>query len=82
MFNHIMLGTNDLEKSRQFYDAFLAALGVPAAISGAATAARSVSAPPSTASRPRTATAPPPALPAPPPSKPTQRMLPASPLAA
>ena len=28
MFNHIMLGTNDLEKSRQFYDAFLGALGV------------------------------------------------------
>ena len=32
MFNHIMLGTNDLEKSRQFYDAFLAALGVPAGV--------------------------------------------------
>lgn len=30
MFSHIMLGTSDLEKSRQFYDAFLAELGVPA----------------------------------------------------
>ncbi|GAB2727982.1 MULTISPECIES: VOC family protein [Comamonas] len=29
MFSHIMLGTSDLEKSRQFYDAFLAELGVP-----------------------------------------------------
>ena len=28
MFNHIMLGTNDLERSRQFYDAFLGALGI------------------------------------------------------
>lgn len=27
MFSHVMLGTNDLEKSRQFYDAFLGALG-------------------------------------------------------
>ncbi|MFG5778614.1 VOC family protein [Comamonas sp. J-3] len=32
MFNHIMLGTNDLEKSRQFYDAFLAVLGAPAGV--------------------------------------------------
>ena len=29
MFNHIMLGTNDLEKSHWFYDALLGALGVP-----------------------------------------------------
>ena len=29
MFNHIMLGTNDLEKSHRFYDALLGALGVP-----------------------------------------------------
>ena len=29
MFNHVMLGTNDLEASRRFYDAFLGALGVP-----------------------------------------------------
>ena len=28
MFNHVMLGTNDLEKSHQFYNAFLGALGV------------------------------------------------------
>lgn len=28
MFSHIMLGTNDLEKSRAFYDAFLGELGI------------------------------------------------------
>ncbi|WP_280189977.1 VOC family protein [Delftia sp. PS-11] len=28
MFSHIMLGVNDLEKSKQFYDAFLGALGI------------------------------------------------------
>ena len=28
MFNHIMLGASDLEKSRQFYDALLGILGV------------------------------------------------------
>ena len=28
MFSHVMLGVNDLEKSKQFYDAFLGALGV------------------------------------------------------
>jgi len=27
MFNHVMIGTNDLEKSRAFYDAALGALG-------------------------------------------------------
>lgn len=27
MFNHIMVGTNDIERSRQFYDAVLATLG-------------------------------------------------------
>ncbi len=27
MFNHIMVGSNDLEKSKQFYDAVLGALG-------------------------------------------------------
>ncbi|MEX0738954.1 MAG: VOC family protein [Pseudohongiella sp.] len=33
MFSHIMLGTNDLEKSKKFYDATLGALGVnPGAI--------------------------------------------------
>lgn len=28
MFSHIMIGTNDLEKSRQFYDSVLGAIGV------------------------------------------------------
>lgn len=28
MFSHVMLGVNDLEKSRKFYDAFLGALGI------------------------------------------------------
>lgn len=28
MFSHVMLGVNDLEKSRQFYDALLGALGM------------------------------------------------------
>ena len=28
MFSHVMLGVNDLEKSRQFYDAVLGALGI------------------------------------------------------
>ena len=28
MFNHIMLGTNDIERSKGFYDAVLATLGV------------------------------------------------------
>ena len=28
MFSHVMLGVNDLEKSRQFYDALLGALGI------------------------------------------------------
>lgn len=30
MFSHIMIGTNDLEKSKAFYDAILGTLGVPA----------------------------------------------------
>ena len=29
MFSHIMVGTNDLEKSKKFYDSVLGALGVP-----------------------------------------------------
>ncbi len=29
MFSHIMVGTNDLEKSKKFYDAVLGALGIP-----------------------------------------------------
>ncbi len=28
MFSHVMLGVNDLERSKQFYDALLGALGV------------------------------------------------------
>ena len=28
MFSHVMVGSNDLERSRQFYDAVLATLGV------------------------------------------------------
>lgn len=30
MFSHIMIGTNDLDKAKTFYDATLGALGVPA----------------------------------------------------
>ena len=30
MFSHIMIGTNDLERAKVFYDALLGALGVPA----------------------------------------------------
>lgn len=29
MFSHVMLGSNDLERSKKFYDAVLGALGVP-----------------------------------------------------
>ncbi|HEX4180493.1 MAG TPA: VOC family protein [Caulobacteraceae bacterium] len=29
MFSHIMIGTNDLDKAKSFYDAVLGALGVP-----------------------------------------------------
>ena len=29
MFSHVMVGVTDLEKSRQFYDALLATIGVP-----------------------------------------------------
>jgi catechol 2,3-dioxygenase-like lactoylglutathione lyase family enzyme len=30
MFSHVMLGANDIEKSKKFYDAVLATIGVPA----------------------------------------------------
>ena len=30
MFSHIMIGTNDLDKAKAFYDAVLGTLGVPA----------------------------------------------------
>ena len=29
MFSHVMVGVNDLERSKKFYDALLGALGVP-----------------------------------------------------
>jgi catechol 2,3-dioxygenase-like lactoylglutathione lyase family enzyme len=32
MFNHIMIGSNDLERSRQFYDAVLGSLGAGPAV--------------------------------------------------
>lgn len=36
MFSHIMIGANDLEKAKSFYDAVLGTLGVsPASINGA-----------------------------------------------
>jgi len=31
MFSHVMIGTNDLDKAKAFYDAVLGALGVPPA---------------------------------------------------
>src|SRR5436190_13582001 len=30
MFSHVMIGTNDLDKAKAFYDALLGTLGVPA----------------------------------------------------
>ncbi|MDE2333801.1 MAG: VOC family protein [Rhodospirillales bacterium] len=35
MFSHIMVGSNDIERSRKFYDAIFAALGAPAATTDA-----------------------------------------------
>jgi catechol 2,3-dioxygenase-like lactoylglutathione lyase family enzyme len=32
MFSHIMVGSNDLDASRKFYDAVLGTLGIPAAV--------------------------------------------------
>ncbi|HYC55182.1 MAG TPA: VOC family protein [Candidatus Binatia bacterium] len=32
MFSHIMVGSNDIDASRKFYDALLGTLGVPAAV--------------------------------------------------
>lgn len=29
MFSHVMIGTNDLERARKFYDAVLGSLGIP-----------------------------------------------------
>jgi len=36
MFNHVMLGSNDIERSQRFYDAVLAVLGAPAGFPGTA----------------------------------------------
>ena len=32
MFSHVMVGANDLEASRKFYDAVLNTLGIPAGV--------------------------------------------------
>lgn len=32
MFSHVMVGTNDIERSQRFYDAVLGVLGIPAGI--------------------------------------------------
>jgi catechol 2,3-dioxygenase-like lactoylglutathione lyase family enzyme len=32
MFSHVMIGTNDLERAKTFYDAVLGALGIPAGV--------------------------------------------------
>jgi catechol 2,3-dioxygenase-like lactoylglutathione lyase family enzyme len=32
MFSHVMIGTNDLDKAKKFYDAVLGTLGVPPAV--------------------------------------------------
>ena len=32
MFSHVMVGANDIEASRKFYDAVLGTLGIPAAV--------------------------------------------------
>jgi len=32
MFSHVMIGTNDLEKAKDFYDTVLGTLGIPPAI--------------------------------------------------
>ncbi len=32
MFSHVMIGTNDLDRSKAFYDALLGTLGVPAGL--------------------------------------------------
>lgn len=32
MFSHVMVGTNDIEVSKQFYDAILSALGCPGGV--------------------------------------------------
>ena len=32
MFSHVMIGTNDLDRAKKFYDAVLGTLGVPAGV--------------------------------------------------
>ncbi|MFN7273206.1 MAG: VOC family protein, partial [Gammaproteobacteria bacterium] len=35
MFSHVMIGTNDLERAKRFYDALLGTLGIkPAVVDG------------------------------------------------
>lgn len=36
MFNHVMVGSNDIERSRRFYDAVLGVIGAGAAVRNAA----------------------------------------------
>lgn len=36
MFNHVMIGSNDIERSKRFYDAVLGTLGVGAPVSNTA----------------------------------------------
>jgi len=36
MFSHVMVGSNDIERSRRFYDAVLGVLGAPAPVKNAA----------------------------------------------
>lgn len=37
MFTHVMVGTNDLEASKKFYDAVLGTLGIPPGVYGSET---------------------------------------------
>lgn len=87
MFSHVMVGTNDLEKSKTFYDALLGTLGVrPAMVDGhrifymTRTGVFSVSKPIDGKLRPWPMAAPS-VLPAPRPSRPTRGMRPESPIA-
>ena len=47
MFSHVMIGTNDLERAKRFYDALLGTLGVkPAMVDGNRIFYRSPTSPP------------------------------------
>ena len=41
MFSHVMVGTNDIDRSKRFYDAVLGMLGAGEPFRSATTAARS-----------------------------------------